>query len=283
MKIIKFMQGEIKYFGIMNGENEIAKLKYDNVWDIIENIDKIKSNQMFSEFIIDKNLISILAPIEHPKRNIFCIGKNYIEHAKELTGKPIKEIDGIPNDPIYFAKVAYPAIGDNGKILLHSDVTDEVDYEVELGVIISKVCKNVSKENAKEYIFGYTIINDITARDLQGKHFQWLRGKSLDTFCPMGPVIVTADEISNHSNLKISLSVNGEIRQDSNTSKMIFNIEYLISELSKGMTLMPGDIIATGTPNGVGMGFTPPKYLKEGDEVICKIENIGELKNILVK
>jgi 2-keto-4-pentenoate hydratase/2-oxohepta-3-ene-1,7-dioic acid hydratase in catechol pathway len=283
MKIIKFMQGEIKYFGIMNGENEIAKLKYDNVWDIIENIDKIKSNQMFSEFIIDKNLISILAPIEHPKRNIFCIGKNYIEHAKELTGKPIKEIDGIPNDPIYFAKVAYPAIGDNGKILLHSDVTDEVDYEVELGVIISKVCKNVSKENAKEYIFGYTIINDITARDLQGKHFQWLRGKSLDTFCPMGPVIVTADEISNHSNLKISLSVNGEIRQDSNTSKMIFNIEYLISELSKGMTLMPGDIIATGTPKGVGMGFTPPKYLKEGDEVICKIENIGELKNILVK
>ncbi len=283
MKIIKFMQGEIKYFGIMNGENEIAKLKYDNVWDIIENIDKIKSNQMFSEFIIDKNLISILAPIEHPKRNIFCIGKNYIEHAKELTGKPIKEIDGIPDDPIYFAKVAYPAIGDNAEIKLHSGVTDEVDYEVELGVIISKVCKNVSKENAKEYIFGYTIINDITARDLQGKHFQWLRGKSLDTFCPMGPVIVTADEISNHSNLKISLSVNGEIRQDSNTSKMIFNIEYLISELSKGMTLMPGDIIATGTPKGVGMGFTPPKYLKEGDEVICKIENIGELKNILVE
>jgi 2-keto-4-pentenoate hydratase/2-oxohepta-3-ene-1,7-dioic acid hydratase in catechol pathway len=283
MKIIKFTQDEIKCFGVMNEENKIAKLEYDNIEDIMENIDKIKNNQMVLDFTIDKNSISILAPIEYPKRNIFCIGKNYVEHVKELTGKPLKEIDGIPDDPIYFAKVAYPAIGDNAEIKLHSGVTDEVDYEVELGVIISKVCKNVNYENAKDYIFGYTIINDITARDLQGKHFQWLRGKSLDTFCPMGPVIVTADEISDHSNLKISLSVNGEMRQDSNTSEMIFNVEYLISELSKGITLMPGDIIATGTPNGVGMGFTPPKYLKEGDEVICEIEKIGELKNVLVK
>jgi 2-keto-4-pentenoate hydratase/2-oxohepta-3-ene-1,7-dioic acid hydratase in catechol pathway len=162
---------------------------------------------------------------------------------------------------------------------LHKDVTKEVDYEVELGVIIGKTCKNVTEAEVKDYIFGYTIINDITARDLQRKHVQWLRGKSLDTFCPMGPILVTKDEIEDHSNLKISLKINDEIRQSSNTSKMIFSIEKIISELSNGITLLPGDVIATGTPEGVGMGFVPPKYLKEGDVVTCAVESIGELTN----
>ena len=284
MKIIKFMKDGIKYFGIIDSNNKITKLNYNNILEIIDNIDKINIKQITNENkFIDREDVVVLAPIEYPKRNIFCIGKNYIEHAKELKGKTTKEIEGIPKDPIYFSKIASPAIGDKGKIKLHSYVTNEVDYEVELGVIISKECSNVSIENAKEYIFGYTIINDITARDLQRKHFQWLRGKSLDTFCPMGPIILTADEIADHSNLNISLSVNGDIRQNSNTSKMIFSIEYLISELSKGITLMPGDIIATGTPKGVGMGYVPPKYLKEGDIIVCEIENIGKLENSLVE
>lgn len=284
MKIIKFMKEGIKYFGVTEGNNKIFKINYNNILEIIENSNKINIKDIINENkFINKEDITVLAPIEYPRRNIFCIGKNYIEHAKELKGKTTKEIEGVPRDPIYFSKIASPAIGNKGKIKLHLDITKEVDYEVELGVIISKECKNIAIENAKEYIFGYTIINDITARDLQRKHFQWLRGKSLDTFCPMGPVIVTVDEIANHSNLNISLSVNGEIRQDSNTSKMIFSIEYLISELSKGITLMPGDIIATGTPKGVGMGYFPPKYLKVGDKIICEIENIGKLENSLVE
>jgi len=280
MKVIKFIENGIKYFGVVNDDNEVVKIDYDNIYDIMEDIEKLKNMDLFSNKELYKmDSLSILAPIEYPKRNLFCIGKNYREHAKELEGK----IEGISEDPIYFSKMAYPAIGHKKEIKLHSDVTNEVDYEVELGVIIGKKCSYIDEKDAKKYIFGYTIINDITARDLQRTHFQWLRGKSLDTFCPIGPVIITADEIENYNNLNLSLSVNGEIRQNSNTSKMIFSVEHIISELSKGITLMPGDIIASGTPKGVGMGFLPPKYLKEGDEVICKIEHIGELKNILVK
>jgi len=280
MRIIKFIKDDIKYFGVVNSRNEVAKIEYDNIFTIIDDIEKLKKQDLFiNKKLYKMDSLSILAPIEYPKRNIFCIGKNYREHAKELEGK----IEGISENPIYFSKMAYPAIGHNKEIKLHTDVTNEVDYEVELGVIIGKKCSYINEKNAKLYIFGYTIINDITARDLQRTHFQWLRGKSLDTFCPMGPVIVTADEIENYNNLNLSLSVNGDIRQNSNTSRMIFNVERIVSELSKGITLEPGDIIASGTPEGVGMGFDPPKYLKEGDEVVCKIDNIGELRNILVK
>ncbi len=280
MKIIKFIENGIKCFGVVNDKNEVVKINYDNIFDIMEDFENLKNMDLFSNKKLYKmNLLSVLAPIEYPKRNLFCIGKNYREHAKELEGK----IEGISEDPIYFSKMAYPAIGHDKEIKLHLDVTNEVDYEVELGVIIGKKCNNVDKESVKKYIFGYTIINDVTARDLQRTHFQWLRGKSLDTFCPMGPVIVTADEIEDHGNLNLSLNINGEIRQNSNTSRMIFSIEHIISELSKGITLVPGDIIASGTPEGVGMGFVPPKYLKEGDEVVCKIEHIGELRNVLVK
>ncbi|MDM8533464.1 fumarylacetoacetate hydrolase family protein [Clostridiaceae bacterium HSG29] len=284
MKIIKFIENGIKYFGVVNNKNEVVKIDYDNIFDIIDDIENLKTQDLFiNKKLYKMDSLSILAPIEYPRRNLFCIGKNYVEHAKELEGKTTKEIEGIPENPIYFSKMAYPAIGHNKEIKLHLDVTNEVDYEVELGVIIGKKCSNVDEENVNKYIFGYTIINDVTARDLQRTHFQWLRGKSLDTFCPMGPIIVTADEIENHGSLNLLLSVNGEIRQNSNTSKMIFRIEHIISELSKGITLMPGDIIASGTPEGVGMGFVPPKFLKEGDEVVCKIEHIGELRNILVK
>jgi 2-keto-4-pentenoate hydratase/2-oxohepta-3-ene-1,7-dioic acid hydratase in catechol pathway len=241
----------------------------------------LKPNEMLLEKHdrLDLSDVLILAPVEHPERNIFCIGKNYAEHALELEGKTTKEIEGLPDNPIYFSKIASPALGHNGKIKLHQEVTKEVDYEVELGVVIGKTCKNITEDEVKDYIFGYTIINDVTARDLQRKHIQWLRGKSLDTFCPMGPVLVTKDEIKDHSNLEISLKVNDDIRQTSNTSKMIFSIEKIISELSSGITLLPGDVIATGTPEGVGMGFVPPKYLKVGDVVTCTVESIGELTN----
>lgn len=285
MRIVKYLYDNEKHFGLLLENNKIAKLSAENLQDLmVDYYSELKPNEMLLEKHdrLDLSDVKILAPVEYPERNIFCIGKNYAEHALELEGKTTKEIEGLPDDPIYFSKIAGPALGHEGKIKLHKDVTKEVDYEVELGVIIGKTCKNITEAEVKDYIFGYTIINDITARDLQRKHVQWLRGKSLDTFCPMGPVLVTKDEIKNHGNLEISLKINDEVRQASNTSKMIFSIERIISELSRGITLLPGDVIATGTPEGVGMGFVPPKYLKEGDIVTCTVESIGKLTNYVI-
>jgi len=189
---------------------------------------------------------------------------------------------GIPEFPIYFTKVASPAIGSEENIKFSNDVTTQVDYEVELAIVIGKEGFNIKPEKAEEYIFGYTIINDVSARDLQGKHTQWFKGKSLDTFCPMGPCIVHKNEIPLPMELNIKCSINGELRQNSNTKNLIFDIPYIISDLSKGLTLKPGDIISTGTPSAVGMGFQPPKVLKNGDVVECYIENIGELVNEVI-
>lgn len=278
MRIIKYEYANEKRFAWLAEKDEVKPLTLKTIDEVIacdnlkEALDKSTKDLSLSE-------ITLLAPIEYPKRNIFCIGKNYVAHAKELEGKTTKAIEGIPKHPIYFSKIASPALKPKGIISWDPQVTDHVDYEVELGVIIKKEAKNINPEQVKDYIFGYTIINDITARNLQGKHIQWLRGKSLDTFCPMGPWIVTKDEIANHGDLDIKLSVNDEIRQNSNTGLMIFSIEHIVSELSQGITLKPGDIIATGTPEGVGMGFVPPKYLKPGDEVTCEIEGIGQLTN----
>jgi len=285
MKIIKYLYDNEKHFGLLLENNQIAKLSAESLQDLmVDYYSDLKTNEMLlkKHNRLKLSEVEILAPVEYPERNIFCIGKNYAEHALELEGKTTKEIEGIPDHPIYFSKIAGPALGHEGKIKLHKDVTKEVDYEVELGVIIGKTCKNISEAEVKDYIFGYTIINDVTARDLQRKHVQWLRGKSLDTFCPMGPVLVTKDEIEDHGNLDISLKINDEVRQTSNTSKMIFSIERIISELSNGITLLPGDVIATGTPEGVGMGFVPPKYLNEGDIVTCTVKSIGELKNYVI-
>lgn len=224
--------------------------------------------------------VKLLAPIEYAQRNIFCLGKNYYDHALEIKGKTADNVL-IPKEPIYFSKLCYPAIGDKEYITGHVDVSKKVDYEVELAVIIGKSGKNIKKEDVEDYIFGYTIINDVSARDLQLDHVQWYRGKSLEGFCPMGPAIVHKSNIEYPPKLNIKSYVNGELRQDSNTSKLIFNIDRIISELSKGIKLIPGDIIITGTPSGVGMGFEPPKYLKSEDVIECTIEKIGKIINRL--
>lgn len=226
--------------------------------------------------------VKISAPIPYPERNVFCLGKNYVEHAKEVKITRITGTD-VPENPIYFTKVASPAIGQGDSIKFSTEVTQQVDYEAELAIIIGKDGSNIKEEEAEDYIFGYTIVNDISARDLQGKHTQWFKGKSLDTFCPMGPAIVHKSEIPFPVELNIGSKVNDELRQNSNTKKLIFNIPYIISDLSKGLTLKAGDIIATGTPSGVGMGFDPVKVLKDGDIVECFIENIGSLKNKVVE
>ncbi len=224
--------------------------------------------------------VKLTAPIPYPRRNVFCLGKNYAEHAMEVKSLPGGEAK-VPDYPIYFTKIADPAIGHMDKIIIPKDYTIDIDYEVELAIVIGKDGKDIPPEKAEDYIFGYTIGNDISARDVQKRHIQWFKGKSLDSFTPMGPWLVHKSVIEFPVELEIACKVNGEIRQKSNTKKLIFDIPYIISDLSKGLTLRAGDIIMTGTPEGVGMGHKPPKYLKPGDVVECYIEKIGTLVNVV--
>ena len=274
---------------VISAEMIFAKLKQTAPGDMINFIELLGSLDIgsFNEIInswnnetINLSDVKILAPIPYPKRNVICLGKNYTEHAMEI--KAIKNINSdIPDKPIYFSKIAYPAIGQGEYINSHKDIVKELDYEAELAIIISKNCKAVNKEDAENYIFGYTIANDISARDIQSEHIQWHKGKSLDTFCSLGPYIVHKSSIAFPPQLEIKCYVNDELRQNGNTNQLIFDIPTIISDLSKGITLFAGDIILTGTPAGVGAGFVPPKYLNSGDIVSCYIENIGELTNIV--
>ncbi len=228
------------------------------------------------------NRVKLLAPLPHPHRNILCVGKNYYDHAREFDKSGFNATagaDAIPDVPIIFTKAPSSVIGPNDTIPGHLDPTKSVDYEVELAVIIGKGGRGIAKKDALGHVWGYTIVNDVTARHLQSRHKQWFLGKSIDGFCPMGPVIVTADEIGDVRKLRLQSRVNGELRQDAVVKDLIFDIPTLIKTLSAGMTLMPGDIIATGTPAGVGIGFKPPKFLKKGDVVTLTIDAIGELEN----
>jgi 2-keto-4-pentenoate hydratase/2-oxohepta-3-ene-1,7-dioic acid hydratase in catechol pathway len=226
--------------------------------------------------------VELLAPIPRPRRNVFCVGKNYHAHAKEFAGSGFdssaKSHGDIPAEPIFFTKVPETVIGHNADILFPGDISTAIDYECELGVIIGKGGKGIRRDDAMHHVWGYTIINDVTARDWQSRHQQWMLGKSFDTFCPMGPWIVTADELDGRS-IDVRLWVNGEKRQEANTRDFIFDIPKMIETLSAGITIYPGDVIATGTPVGVGIGFKPPKYLKPGDVVRLEIEGIGVLEN----
>jgi 2-keto-4-pentenoate hydratase/2-oxohepta-3-ene-1,7-dioic acid hydratase in catechol pathway len=224
----------------------------------------------------------LVAPIPLPRRNIFCIGKNYAAHAREFQQSGFDATSSgqdVPTAPVVFTKAPSSVIGPEAAILANLDPTNSVDYEGELGVVISRGGRGISRTDAMDHVFGYTIINDVTARTLQHKHKQWFLGKSIDSFCPMGPTLVTADEIPDPTRLKLETRVNGELRQNAVVSDLIFDIPTLIETISRGITLMPGDIIATGTPEGVGIGFTPPKYLNSGDTVAITIDPIGTLTN----
>lgn len=223
----------------------------------------------------------LLSPIPHPAQDVICLGINYYDHAAEsgtVTGKS----DNVPKNAIYFAKRVGEAVGPGAPIDSHSDIVPDLDYEAELAVIIGKPAYKVSREDALDYVFGYTILNDVSARTIQAKHQQWYFGKSLDGFTPIGPWIVTKDEFDVNGGQKIQSFVNGELRQSSTINMLIFDVPHCISELSQGMTLLPGTILSMGTPAGVGMGFDPPKWMKPGDTVTCLIEGIGELTNPVV-
>ena len=223
--------------------------------------------------------VQLLAPIVRPLQDVVCLGINYDAHAQEAGRFSDEAFGGERPYTIYFSKRVNRATATGEKVPAYAGLVDSLDYEAELGVVLGRDAKCVTKEEARDYVFGYTIINDISARNLQTRHKQWYLGKSLDGFTPMGPCIVTADEIGDEQSLDISSRVNGELRQSSNTRYMIQTVAGAIAELSQGLTLEAGTIIATGTPAGVGMGMTPPTFLKHGDKVVCEIEKIGRLEN----
>jgi 2-keto-4-pentenoate hydratase/2-oxohepta-3-ene-1,7-dioic acid hydratase in catechol pathway len=229
--------------------------------------------------------VTLDAPIPLPLRNIFCVGKNYHEHAMEFASSGFDSSAAqstIPQFPIIFSKVPECVVADRAPVYFEPSVSSAIDYEAELAVIIGTGGRGITKANAMNHVWGYTIINDVTARDLQARHSQWLIGKSLDTFGPMGPWAVTRDEID-LENTQVSCWINGELRQNQSTKALIFDVPTLIESISAGITLMPGDIIATGTPAGVGIGFKPPKYLVSGDVMRIEISGIGVLENQLLE
>lgn len=224
--------------------------------------------------------VEVLAPIPRPRRNVICVGKNYSDHVKEFeqSGYDQTASKDSLDKPAFFTKATTSVVAPNSIIGDQSAVTTEVDYEAEFAVIIGQACRNVSTRDALDYVWGYTIVNDITARDLQRDHQQWFFGKGLDGFCPMGPVAVTKDEVD-LQDAWITTHVNGELRQTSNINQLLRDVPELIAILSTGITLEPGDVIATGTPSGVGVGFTPPRFLNAGDVVSVRIQGLGCLTN----
>lgn len=231
---------------------------------------------------LDIASVRLEAPIPRPRRNLFCVGRNYHEHAKELSGSVFK--DNNPNPlawPIVFTKVPECVIGPGQPVRLPRAISTQIDYEAELAVVIGTGGRDIARADAMKHVYGYVAVNDVTARDVQMRHQQWDLGKSFDTFCPMGPWIVTADEL-NGQDTRVRCWVNGELRQDARTTDLIFDIPTLIETCSRGITLLPGDIIATGTPSGVGMGMKPPVFLQPGDTVRIEIDGLGVLENPFV-
>lgn len=233
----------------------------------------------------DLGAVRLHAPIPAPVRDIFAVGKNYRDHVKEFGRSGYDQPDrsqDIPEDPVVFPKATTSVTGPFDDIESHPGVTNELDYEAELGVIIGTGGRGISRKDAFDHVWGYVVINDFTARDLQKKHKQWLIGKSLDTFCPMGPYAVSADEVPDVAQLEVSSAVNGEERQRAKVEDLIFDIPELIAVISAGITLLPGDIIATGTPAGVGIGFDPPRFMTRGDVIEVGITGLGDQRNTIV-
>lgn len=277
MKLFTYVYEGKEQVGALSKDNQLIPFLEKDMQTLIENWSERKEGKEKIDF--DK--VQIKSPIPHPKQDVICLGINYMAHAEESARYKEEAFGGERPKAIYFSKRVNEAVADKEPIQGHFDIVESLDYEVELAVIIGKDAKNVSEKEAFEYVFGYTILNDVSARNLQTSHKQWYFGKSLDGFTPIGPCIVTKDEFQNPPALAIKSYVNGELRQNSTTDLLIFGIAHVISELSQGMTLQAGTIIAMGTPAGVGMGFVPPNFLKAGDEVKCEIEGIGTLTNIV--
>lgn len=282
MKLVTYRYGENTFVGVLiKNETAVQPLPYTDMNTLIETCSLAELIGVVADAkapAVPVDNITLLAPIPRPRQDIICLGMNYQDHLEESArfdaGFTLEKPEAS-----YFAKRVGRAVDPLGDIPRHEDLTEQLDYENELAVIIGKPARNIRKENATEYIFGYTIVNDVSARDVQTHHKQWFFGKSLDGSAPMGPCILTADAVAFPPALRISTKVNGELRQDSCTDRFIYPIAEILEELSQGFTLLPGTILSTGTPAGVGMGFNPPRFLKSGDVIECSIEGIGTLKN----
>jgi 2-keto-4-pentenoate hydratase/2-oxohepta-3-ene-1,7-dioic acid hydratase in catechol pathway len=272
--------------GVLDGDRVIEIPEYSSLLELIQAEPDVwrrtaTAKGPDSGHTFDARDIHWHAPLPRPAKNVFCLGRNYAEHVREATkarGQDFK----LPAHPIFFTKTPTTVIGPYDEIIWDRTVTQQVDWEAELAVVIGTGGKNIPRANAMAHVFGYTVINDVSARDLQAAHHQFFKGKSLDTFCPMGPVIVTADEFGDPQNKAVKCRVNGVGKQNGSTADMIFPIDETIEVLSRGCTLEPGDIIATGTPDGVGMGRTPQEWLQLGDTVETEVEGIGILRNKVV-
>ena len=285
MKFASFSHNGTQAIGLVDAEASLVRPvspALSDMVELIERYDSVRGSLKGEGAGIALSEVKLLAPIPNPRRNIFCVGKNYRDHAKEFAGSGYEAgaVKGAEIDeyPAVFSKPPTSVIGHGDTVSLHPHVTSAVDYEAEVTLVIGKAGRDIPAERAYEHIWGYTIVNDVTARDRQRNHKQWFMGKALDTFCPMGPWITTADELD-PENLDVKCWVNGELRQNANTRDLIFTIPTLIATISAGLTLRPGDLIATGTPAGVGLGFSPPRFLKAGDEVTMSISGIGTLSN----
>jgi 2-keto-4-pentenoate hydratase/2-oxohepta-3-ene-1,7-dioic acid hydratase in catechol pathway len=270
--------GEISNFPLPNDMLELIDMGFEIIPEITEMIAETPEN-FFEEIAYEMNEVTILAPIEKPRKNIIGIGLNYTEHVAE-SARTLDTTGKLPTKPIIFSKPPTTVTATNTEIIKNTKLTSQLDWECELAVIISKKGKYVPKSEALDYVFGYTVINDISARDCR-REGQWIVSKGQDTFAPMGPFLVTKDEIENPHNLNLSLKVNGVEKQNSNTKLMLFNINDLIEDLSTVFTLEAGDIIATGTPAGVGAGRDPQEWMHDGDVVEATVEGIGTIVNTI--
>ena len=261
----------------------LARLPYATMNDLLreDELDRceVLAEAMESADLLDLRDVRVLAPIPEPMQDVICLGMNYQKHKTEAEQFDAQAFTRERGSAVYFSKRATHCPGPGDPIPGHFDIVDSLDYETELAVILGKDAVNVAEEDAFDYVFGYTIVNDVSARNLQTGHKQWYFGKGLDGFTPMGPCIVTKDAFAQPPAQAIRTWINRELRQDAVTDELIFGIPHIIHELSQGMTLKAGTVIATGTPAGVGMGFDPPKFLKKGDVVRCEIEGIGVLEN----
>ena len=284
MKFITFARDGREQPGVWLGEGHVADLS-SAFGSILELIDAgAEGLKAARELAADEGVhlsaaVQLLAPIPRTRKNVFCVGRNYVDHVKEGARFPGAAEVKLPEVPQFFTKAPTAINGPGAPVRLDDKLTRLLDYEVELAVVIGKAGRDIPRERAYEHVFGYTIANDVTARDLQRRHDQWFKGKSLDTSLPLGPWIVDAEEIGDPTTLELSLTVNGEARQRATASMMIFDIPAIIASLSAGMALEPGDVIATGTPSGVGYAMTPPQGLKDGDVVVARIDRIGELES----
>ncbi len=281
MKLITYRLRGAEHVGALTADGTaVAPLPYPDMNTLIEtaSLEELRSVAAAAE-TIPMEEVELLAPIPRPRQDVICLGMNYLDHAREAAQYDAGAFEKEKPVAVYFSKRVTEAVAPEGFIESHTDLVERLDYESELAVILGKTARNIRGEDAGDYIFGYTILNDVSARDVQTGHKQWYFGKSLDGFTPIGPCIVTADEIAYPPALDISAAVNGETRQHSNTALFITSIGQALEELSRGMTLLPGTILSTGTPAGVGMGFDPPKFLKPGDVVECTVQGIGTLRN----